>query len=197
MTKRFAAVSYGPLPRLDYSAARPFRSWKSIHLTALIGGWLQQNPPQLELATLALSELTSRRDDLDAQMKFAASGLIPVAWLDDARQAVKEALSDAQASPKGRGRVYVILRHGYTEQNGTYGAYVGSTVKPVEKRFMEHRTGIRSARGLERYGIEPLYSLFADLNPVSGGKTKLREMETRLHEALAPIVPKVTGDVAF
>lgn len=197
MTRRFAAVAHGPLKGLDYGQERPFRNWKSLHLTAAIGGWLQQNPPHLELATLALTELTDRRDDLKARLKFASANLEPIDWLEAARAIVRETFAGEPASTRGRGRVYVILRHGYTEQNGTYGAYVGSTVKAVEKRYMEHRTGLRAARGLERYGIELLYSLFRPLNPVAGGKTALREMETRLHEALAPVVPKVTGDVAF
>ncbi len=196
MTRQpYAATCHGPLGGLDYGHAHPFETWSSRHLQTLIGGWLQRDPPCLELATLAHDELCRRRADLASGMKFAEADLQPIPWLSAARAVVRECLGCRGTT--GRGRVYVILRDGYTEPNGWYGAYVGSTRKSVERRYREHRTGIRSARGLPVHGIEPLYSLFAGLNPVAGGKEKLRETETRLHEALAPVVPKVTGDVAF
>lgn len=191
-----------PFDGLDYGAERPFATWKTGHLETLTGGWLQLDPPCLELATLALEELTARREDLQVRMKFARADLAPIPWLADARTAVRETLlPEAQGNPKaksGRGRVYVILRGGYTETSLWYGAYVGSTTRPIAKRFAEHRAGgPRSARGLPRHGVEPLYSLFAPLNPVASSRGKLQEWETRLHECLAPVVPKVTGDVAF
>jgi hypothetical protein len=191
-----------PLDGLDYSAEHPFAAWQSKHLEVLIGGWLQLDPPCLELATLALEELTARRDDLAARMKFAAAELEPIPWLGTARLAVREGLypeiGDPKGKRRGRGNVYVILRGGYTGSNGWYGAYVGSTSRSIAARFQEHRAGgPRSARGLPTHGIEPLYSLFLPLNPVASSRTKLREWETRLHECLAPVVSKVTGDVAF
>ncbi len=191
-----------PLDGLDYSAMRPFAKWKTAHLETLIGGWLQLDPPSLELATLGLHELSLRRADLSARMKFARTGLEPVPWLVEARSAVLERLlpqlEQEHPTRKGRGKVYVILRGGYTEANGWYGAYVGSTTRPIAARFAEHREGgARSARGLATHGIEPIYSLFLPLNPVATSRGKLREWETRLHECLAPIIPKVTGDVAF
>ena len=200
--RTFDKFSNPPLDGLDYAAEKPFAAWQSKHLETLISGWLQLDPPCLELATLALAELTARRDDLAARMKFANAELEPIPWLADARQAVrqtfKENFEQEQPVRKGRGRVYVVLRGGYTEANGWYGAYVGSTTKSVGARFKEHRSGgPRSARGLPTHGIEPLYSLFAPLNPVASSRNLLREWETRLHECLAPVVPKVTGDVAF
>jgi len=187
-----------PLEGIDYSAMRPFSRWSSKHLETLIGGWLQLDPPCLELATLALNELDIRQDDLNARMKFANSGLTPIPWLSAARDAVLSTLAPERPDRKGKGTVYVILRDGYVPENGTYGAYVGSTSKPFEKRFAEHRKGgKRSARGLAKHGIEPLYSLFLPLNPFPSTTSTLREWETRLHECLAPVVPKVTGDVAF
>ncbi|MEJ8475233.1 hypothetical protein [Roseibium algae] len=197
--RSFAADCNPPFDGLDYMARRPFESWKSTHLETLVGGWLQLDPPCLELATLALAEMTKRREDLAIRMKFAKAELEPIAWLSEARAAVREKLlPDVKAAKSARGRVYVILRGGYTSSNHWYGAYVGSTTRPVAKRFAEHRSGgPRSARGLPTHGIEPLYSLFAPLNPVASSRGKLLEWETRLHECLAPIVPRVTGDVAF
>ena len=187
-----------PLDGLDYSAERPFSKWASRHLETLIGGWLQLDPPCLELATLGLAELTLRGDDLNARMKFAAARLEPIPWLETARKAVRERLQPERTERKGKGTVYVILRCGYMQENGWYGAYVGSTGRPLERRFAEHRKGgKRGARGLATYGIEPLYSLFLPLNPFPRTVTTLREWETRLHECLAPVIPKVTGDVAY
>lgn len=197
--RRFAPECNPPLDGLDYGAERPFRNWKSAHLDTLIGGWLQLDPPCLELATLGLEELTFRREDLAARMKFAKADLEPIHWLCDARIRVRERLlPDITPRASGRGKVYVILRGGYTSANQWYGAYVGSTTRPIAKRYGEHRAGgARSARGLATHGIEPLYSLFAPLNPVAASRGKLVEWETRLHECLAPVVPKVSGDVAF
>lgn len=187
-----------PLDGLDYAKERPFSAWASRHLDILIGGWLQLDPPCLELATLALHELTLRGEDLNARMKFAQMQLEPIGWLIAARRAIHERLLPERLERKGKGTVYVILRDGYVQENGWYGAYVGSTSKPFEKRFAEHRKGgKRSARGLAKYGIEPLYSLFLPLNPFPSTPKTLREWETRLHECLAPVVPKVSGDVAF
>ncbi|WP_417671610.1 hypothetical protein [Roseibium sp.] len=200
--RQFANDFTPPLDGLDYGAGYPFANWKTSHLDTLIGGWVQLDPPCLELATLALEELTRRREDLAARMKFAKAELEPIPWLAAARAAVRQTFIDGTTEPgtqsSARGKVYVILRGGYTSSNGWYGAYVGSTTRPLAKRFAEHRAGgSRSARGMQKHGIELLYSLFIPLNPVAHSRSKLREWETRLHECLAPVVPKVTGDVAF
>ncbi len=170
-------------------------------MNAAIGGWLVSNPPALELATLALHELQTRGADLNAGMKFAENGLQPIPWLVQAGERVREVFTNDILESQKQGRlgasVYVVLRSGYTSDNDWYGAYVGSTGKTPAIRCAEHRKGIRSARGLPRYGIEPLWSLFDFINPVPKARAGREEWETRLHEALAPIIPKVTGDVAF
>lgn len=199
--RQYAPVVNAKLPGLNYRHLRPFRNWKDAVMTAAIGGWLRQNPPQLELATLALDELLERGTDLAALMKFAGAGLEPISWLQAARQKVfetfPEELLQAQMKKPVGSNIYVVLRGGYTVDNQWYGAYVGSTGKTPERRILEHRKGIKSGRGLPRYGIEPLWSLFDFINPVTKARAGREEWETRLHEALAPIVPKVTGDVAF
>jgi len=199
--RQYQAVLHGPFPGLNYDHEFPFRNWQSRHIETLINGWLISNPPCLELATLGLNELARRGDDLNASMKFAEMDFASIPWLDEALAAVREAFPAdlLEREKKGRlgGHVYVILRGGYTEGNGWYGAYVGSTKRSIEKRFMEHRTSSRAGRGLIAHGIEPLYSLFSRLNPMPMARKNLMEWETRLHEALAPVIPKVTGDVAF
>ena len=170
-------------------------------MTAAIGGWLSTDPPSLELATLAYEELKLRGADLNAGMKFAAADIEPVPWLVEAGKKVREVFTSQVLEDQKSGRlgasVYVMLRHGYSSENGTYGAYVGSTGKSPGQRCSEHRKGIRAARGLPNYGIEPLWSLFDFINPVPRPRKGREEWETRLHEALAPVIPKVTGDVAF
>jgi len=134
-------------------------------------------------------------------MKFVDVELEPISWLDAARERVREIFPSELLKKEKTGRlgasVYVILRGGYTGHNGWYGAYVGSTKRTIEKRFTEHRTTSRAGRGLIAHGIEPLYSLFSHLNPMPIKRKDLMEWETRLHEALAPVIPKVTGDVAY
>lgn len=199
--RTFKVGTFKKLEGLDYAHLHPFRNWKTPVLSAAIGGWVRLDPPSLELATLALSELERRGEDLNAAMKFAGAGLEPIGWLDDARAAVRATFTEDVLKEQKTGKlgasVYVMLRGGYTGDNGWYGAYVGSTGKSPERRCAEHRKGIRSARGLPRYGIEPLWSLFDFINPVPKARAGREEWETRLHEALAPVIPKVTGDVAF
>ena len=198
---KFKVGTYAKFPGLNYSHERPFRNWKDQQLTAAIGGWLSTNPPGLELATMAYDELKLRGTDLNAGMKFAAAELEPIAWLEAARARIRETFTPEILEQQKEGRlgsnVYVMLRHGYSAENGLYGAYVGSTGKSPGQRCSEHRKGIRAARGLPRYGIEPLWSLFDHINPVPKARAGREEWETRLHEALAPVIPKVTGDVAF
>ena len=188
---------------VDFARPRPFERWLVPQMSAAIGGWLSQSPPQLELATLALHEIERRGNDgLAARMKFARYDLAPVPWLAEAGEAVRAAFPSEVLATQKTGRlgahVYVVLRGGYTEANGFYGAYVGSTGRAVATRIAEHRAGgRRAAKGLARHGICPLWSLFDFINPVPMRKAGREEWETRLHEALAPVVPKVTGDVAF
>lgn len=192
---------FAKLAGLDYSHPQPFRNWKDAVLSAAIGGWVRLNPPCLELATLALDELKRRNNSLNAEMKFAGAGLEPIPWLAEAGDQVRKTFTSDVLTGQKQGRlgshVYVMLRGGYTKSSGWYGAYVGSTGKAVERRCVEHRKGIRSGRGLPRYGIEPLWSLFDCINPVPKARAGREEWETRLHEALAPVIPKVGGDVAF
>ena len=199
--RQYDATLHGKFPGLNYSHERPFRHWKSNHLETLIGGWLKSNPPCLELATMAYNELSLRGEDLNAAMKFAEADIEPIGWLNAARLIIQQTFTAEilQQDKKGRlgGSVYVILRGGYTAHNGWYGVYVGSTKRKIEQRFKEHRTSSRAGRGLIAHGIEPLYSLFDRINPVPVKRSDLMEWETRLHEALAPVIPKVTGDVAF
>lgn len=190
----YEAIVNPMLESIDYQASQPFVQWQKPKLEELIDDRLQQNPPGLELATLAWTELKHRKRQQRAVKLFIKHGLPPIGWLEVSRT---QALAEFPATEDRRrvGKVYVILRDGYSEQNGTYGAYVGSTTKKVEQRFMEHRTGIRSARGLKDHGIELLYSLFAWGNPVKGKKEHLLQSETRLHNTLEEAIPKATGDV--
>lgn len=196
----FHAVYAGPYPGLDYRAARPFERWHAPHLLRSMKDWLHQNPPRLELATLALEELRRRGEPgLQAEMLFVDRGLGPVTWLEDARQALAAAFPKSwegwsQAKRRG-GTVYAILRDGYTEQNAVYGVYVGSTKRSLEQRFMEHRQSSKSGRGLQAHGIEPLFSLSLPLRQAPLARAPLRAWETRLHKALETVVPRVSGDV--
>lgn len=197
----YHAVYHGPYPGLDYRYPRPFERWQSPHLIRSIQEWLGQNPPRLELATLGLEELRFRREStvLKAEMAFVDRGLAPIDWLTPARDAVASAFPKSWegwgVAKRLGGTVYVILRDGYSSENGTYGAYVGSTKQTLERRFMEHRQSSRAGRGLPAHGIEPLFSLCLPLRKAPLARAALQAWETRLHHALEDVVPKVSGDV--
>lgn len=171
-------------------------AWHKPDILAAIDRWLAMDPPRLELATLARNELVLRdasTASVAATELFAKAELAPICWLDAARKAAREACPP-KAKVNSLGRVYVILRDGYAEQNGFYGAYVGTTTTDVEARFLQHRDPNEptAAKGLPKHGIELLYSVFAGWNPVSGAQQL--ETETLLHKTLATVVPKVSGD---
>ena len=209
----YHAVYRPPYPGLDYRAARPFARWAGPHLLASMREWLGQNPPRLELATLALEELRQRSkgeaaaapvtaSPLQADMTFSDSGLEPIVWLQPARMALARAFPADwpgwSAAGRRGGTVYAILRDGYVAPSGrftsAYGVYVGSTTKPLEKRFMEHRQSSRAGRGMQAHGIEPLFSLCLPLTKAPRRRSDLRGWETRLHHALATVIPRVSGD---
>ena len=119
--------------------------------------------------------------------------LTPIPWLADARKAL-----DVLSAPTGKKHTcstYVILRDGYTDQNGYFGLYVGVTSKSPEARFREHTSpGHRlAAKGLPEHGICLLRTLMHPFVKVPA-REKLH-YETALHLALSLIVPKVSGDI--
>ena len=91
--------------------------------------------------------------------------------------------------------LYVILRDGFSENNGRYGIYVGETTKTVEERFEQHISGIKAGRGLPKHGIQLLYSLMWPWQKVPGKMNLF--YESALHLALAVdngSGPRVTGN---
>ncbi len=117
----------------------------------------------------------------------------PVPWLSEAR-AVLEVLDPPQPANYGAS-TYVILRDGYTDVNGFFGAYVGTTLRTPEERLKEHLTSRhpRAARGLPKHGKCLLRSLMYPYVKVPAS-ARLK-YETSLHLALSLAVPKVTGDI--
>jgi hypothetical protein len=117
----------------------------------------------------------------------------PIPWLMEARGRLS--LLDPPPRRNYTCHTYVVLRDGYTEFNGTYGAYVGVTSLSPEERFLQHITlgHPRAANGLPRHGVKLLRSLMVPFVRVPA-REKLR-YETSLHLALSLAIPKVTGDI--
>jgi hypothetical protein len=142
----YQPIAHGKLDGLDYRASRPFKDWQQPSLLEKIREWVALSPPRLELATLAYEELRHRGENrARAARRLFPEHLPPIPWLAAAR---RELLADLGPSttPRANGRLYVILRSGYSEGNGFYGAYVGVTKHQVEERFRQHLTGVRAAK---------------------------------------------------
>ena len=180
--------------QIKYELERPFKDELTSALIEDLGEALCTENRRLDLANLMFSELCNRRKRARAQAEllFSENNLSPIAWYGAAREAALKSLRKSKNHGL-RGNVYVVLRGGY-RVGGDYGLYVGSTRKIPEERFREHKAGVRSARGLQKYGLELMYSLFAWGNPTKGKKEDLLLTETNLHRALAKVVPRVTGD---
>ena len=77
--------------------------------------------------------------------------------------------------------VYVVyLRN--PEGDGRAGYYVGMTGLAPEQRFKNHKSGIKSARVVKRYGERLVPRLYEHLNPMPFDKAK--HMEAALAESL-------------
>ena len=153
----------------------------------------------LEIATLIYEELKSRKSSnskkllSEIKLKFSHANHKPIKWLKDARLAVKT-IKKVETDPKYTHSIYIILRDGYSNQNQKYGVYVGQTSKSPDERFIQHKSGIKSARGLKKYGIQLLRSiwLYEKVN-----YTKKLCYETKVHLTLKEVIPKVSGDLNF
>jgi predicted GIY-YIG superfamily endonuclease len=77
--------------------------------------------------------------------------------------------------------VYVVyLRN--PKGDGKAGYYVGMTGLPPERRFANHKAGIKSARVVRRFGERLVPSLYEHLNPMAYEDALLRERQ--LYESL-------------
>ena len=170
---------------------RPMRDWVKPQLEATIQGSLAANVPNLELATLCLEELRIRGKARKAEAIFERSGWQPIPWLRSALDVMR----GFPRPPEGlyTGHLYVILIDGYSDRNGRYGAYVGVTGRRPETRFAQHRRGVNAARRHRRM-LQLMPSLYEPIGLVPGDREGRRMWETMLHETLAAVIPKVTGD---
>src|SRR5262245_54002469 len=85
------------------------------------------------------------------------------------------------ATPRGHHHVYVVyLRN--PKGDGKAGYYVGMTGLTPAQRFQNHKTGVKSARVVRRFGERLVPRLYAHLNPMPYARAK--EMEVILADSL-------------
>jgi len=182
---------------LDFTKDRPFIEFSNEYLNSLSDDCFINNNLNLEIATLIYEELKLRKSISSKKIlsnllfKFSSVNHEPIKWLKDARLIMKT-IKNVDSKPSYTNSIYIILRDGYTFQNHKYGVYVGQTSKDVEKRFCEHKSGINSGRGMQKYGIQLLRSLWY-YGKVKGNKRFY--YETIVHLKLKEVVPKVSGDI--
>ena len=142
---------------------REQRPLKSLSTNPIIVGTLEglsNAQPNLEIATIGLDELNKRRKPnakngikaIDPKLSEIGHSTMP--WLFKVSYNLLHLQKEHPPKKIYKTTLYVILRDGYTEQNGRYGLYIGETSKTAEDRFEEHKEGTRSARGLEEHGIQ-------------------------------------------
>ncbi len=151
-----------------------------------------------EIESLSFAYCEIRRRGKDSKIGIAERiceelDVTPIPWLAEARGRLS--LLDPPPRRNYTCNTYVVLRDGYTDYNGTYGAYVGVTSLSPEDRFLQHTTPghPRAANGLPKHGLLLLKSLMFPFVRVPA-KEKLL-YETSLHLALSLAVPKVSGDI--
>lgn len=189
---------------VDLNSDRPFIQWQNASLIDLVNEALNRPWQAIEIATLALDEAKKRnRVKTFEKIKaaFSKSGVMPIPWLDDARITIKNLTNSFEKPKSGMSSVYFILVSGFSEQNGTYGCYVGQTsttkLHPfrdrVTKRISQHFDGVKSARGLQKRGIEPLWSLNFFTGTLRA--KNIQEKETSCNVALQNLNIKTKGDL--
>ena len=144
---------------------RPFSSFGTTEIELGALGSLASSMPDLETTTLALAELGHRNrnaarlaeDNINERLQQINHKPIP--WLLRVRENLKILTFEDEPNKNYTSSLYVILRDGYTEQNGRYGLYVGETSKTVGERFKQHLNGIDAGRGLPEHGMQLMYSL--------------------------------------
>ena len=185
----------------DLSVERPFIQQQAPFLVDAAKEGLSRQYPDLELATLAILELEHRESSkaLKSASKIRVAlrekGHQPIPWLMHARINLKFLKFEDKTKKNYTNSLYVILRDGFSENNGRYGIYVGETTKTAEERFEQHISGVKAGRGLPKHGIQLLYSLMWPWQKVPGKMNLF--YESALHLALAVnngSGPKVTGN---
>ncbi len=185
----------------DLKVERPFIQQQAPFLVDAAEEGLTRQYPDLELATLAILELEHRESPkaIKSASKIRAilreNGHQPISWLISARRNLQSLKFEHKPKKSYTNSLYVILRDGFSENNGRYGIYVGETTKAVEERFEQHISGIRAGRGLPKHGIQLLYSLMWPWQKVPGKMNLF--YESALHKALAldnSSGPKVSGN---
>ena len=186
---------------------REQRPFKSLSTNPIIVGTLEglsNALPDLEIATIGLDELNKRRKPNSKngikviESKLLEIGHSSIPWLFKVRHNLQHLQKEHPPKKAYQTTLYVILRDGYTEQNGRYGLYIGETSKTAEERFKEHKEGIRSARGLEEHGIQLLHSLMWPWQRVPRGNHYNLYYESALHFAMKinnENGPKTSGNV--
>ena len=184
---------------IDFKKDRPLIELSNEVINSMSNNCFTDKKLDLEIETLIYEELKLRKSSnskkllSEIKLKFSLTNHEPIKWLKDARLAVKT-IKKVETDPKYTHSIYIILRDGYSNQNQKYGVYVGQTSKSPDERFIQHKSGIKSARGLKKYGIQLLRSiwLYEKVN-----YTKKLCYESKVHLTLKEVIPKVSGDLNF
>lgn len=187
----------------NLNVERPFIQQQAPFLVDAAEEGLTRQYPDLELATLAILELEHRESPkaIKSASKIRAilreKGHQPISWLISARRNLQFLKFEHKAKKSYKTSLYVILRDGFSENNGRYGIYVGETTKAVEERFEQHMSGIKAGKGLPKNGIQVLHSLMWPWQKVPRKDNMNLFYESALHKALTldnSSGPKVSGN---
>lgn len=182
---------------------RPLINLRAPFLLGAAEESLSKKYPDLEAATLAILELENRaspkakKSASKIRAMLREKGHQPISWLISARRNLQFLKFEHKPNKSYTTSLYVILRDGFSENNGRYGIYVGETTKAVEKRFEQHMSGIKAGKGLPQHGIQLLQCLMWPWQKVPRKDSMNLFYESALHKALTldnSSGPKVSGN---
>ena len=172
---------------IELCKAKPFAKYTQAELASTAEQILAKLPKSFEEAQFySLMEPLSfvwnllskpQRTKLNKAMYTHAAGLQAIRWLPEVKALIEK--QGFKAKKGGSGHVYFILldQTRFVTTNTKCGIYIGQSKYVPQKRFEQHKAGIRASGEVNRNGKYVLQSLSYSITPINIAEAKRLEAE--------------------
>jgi hypothetical protein len=172
---------------IELCKAKPFAKYTQAELASTAEQILAKLPKSVEKAQFdSLMEPLSylwnllskpQRTKLNKAMNTHAAGLQAIRWLPKVKTLIEK--QSFKKTKGGSGHVYFILldQTGFVTTNTKCGIYIGQSKYVPQKRFEQHKAGIRASGEVHRNGKYVLQSLSYRFTPINTAEAKRLEAE--------------------
>ena len=173
--------------KIELRKAKPFAKYTQAELASTAEQILAKLPRSAEKAQFdslmePLSYLWSmlrkpERTKLNKAMNAHATGLQAIRWLPKVKALIEK--QSFKKTKGGSGHVYFILldQTRFVTTNTKCGIYIGQSKYLPQKRFEQHKAGIRASGEVQRNGRYVLQSLSYKFTPINIAEAKRLEVE--------------------